>query len=199
MDRALFLAMSGAKQDMQAMQLRANNLANASTTGFRSDLEQARAMQAYGEGLPTRVFNMTERPGYSFAQGSTITTGRELDVAIKGDGWLAVLDGTGQEGYTRVGNLKVDQTGMLQNGHGHVILGERDAPIILPLPVSKIEIGTDGTVSVLPQARHRMRWNRLTASNWFVRTMVPCSKIKMACSNRSIRPQPMPRTQAYPC
>ncbi|MEZ8143478.1 MULTISPECIES: flagellar basal body rod protein FlgF [Enterovibrio] len=151
MDRALFLAMSGAKQDMQALQLRANNLANVSTTGFRADLEQARAMQAYGEGLPTRVFNMTERPGHSFAQGSTITTGRELDVAVKGDGWLAVLDGTGQEGYTRVGNLKVDQTGLLQNGHGHLILGEGGAPIFLPLPVSKIEIGTDGTVSVLPQ------------------------------------------------
>lgn len=74
MDRALFLAMSGAKQNMQAMQLRANNLANVSTTGFRADLAQARSMQAYGEGLPSRVFSMTERPGHNFAQGSVITT-----------------------------------------------------------------------------------------------------------------------------
>lgn len=66
MDRALFLAMSGAKQNMQAMQLRANNLANVSTTGFRSDLAQARSMQAYGEGMPSRVFSMTERPGITF-------------------------------------------------------------------------------------------------------------------------------------
>ena len=151
MDRALFLAMSGAKQDMQALQLRANNLANVSTTGFRADLEQARAMQAYGEGLPTRVFNMTERPGYSFAQGPTITTGRDLDVAIKGDGWFSVLDPAGQEGYSRVGNLNVDETGLLQNGHGELILSQRGAPIFIPLPVSKIEIGSDGTVSVLPQ------------------------------------------------
>ena len=63
MDRALFLAMSGAKQNMQALQLRANNLANVSTTGFRADLAQARSMQAYGEGMPTRVFSMTELQG----------------------------------------------------------------------------------------------------------------------------------------
>ena len=69
MDRALFLAMSGAKQNMQALQLRANNLANVSTTGFRADLAQARSMQAYGDGLPTRVFSMTERPGHNFQQG----------------------------------------------------------------------------------------------------------------------------------
>ena len=72
MDRALFLAMSGAKQNMQALQLRANNLANVSTTGFRADLAQARSMQAYGEGMPTRVFSMTERPGHNFAQGSVV-------------------------------------------------------------------------------------------------------------------------------
>lgn len=151
MDRALYLAMSGAKQDMQAMQLRANNLANVSTTGFRADLSQARAMQVYGEGLPTRVFSMTERPGYNFAQGPTITTGRELDVAIKGEGWIAVQDAAGDEGYSRVGNLTVDKTGLLQNGHGDIVLGDGGAPIFLPLPVSKIEIATNGTIFVLPQ------------------------------------------------
>jgi flagellar basal-body rod protein FlgF len=151
MDRALFLAMSGAKQNMQALQLRANNLANVSTTGFRADLAQARSMQAYGEGLPTRVFSMTERPGSNFAQGSVITTGRDLDVTIQGDGWISVMDRTGQEGLTRSGNLKVDQSGLLLNGSGHVVLGETGAPITLPVPLNKIEIGKDGTISVLPQ------------------------------------------------
>ncbi|AUI85572.1 flagellar biosynthesis protein FlgF [Vibrio azureus] len=151
MDRALFLAMSGAKQNMQALQLRSNNLANVSTTGFRADLAQARSMQAYGDGLPSRVFSMTERPGHNFAQGSVITTGRDLDITIEGSGWIAVMDQTGKEGLTRNGNLKVDQNGLLTNASGHVILGENDAPITLPLPVSKIEIGRDGTLSVLPQ------------------------------------------------
>jgi flagellar basal-body rod protein FlgF len=151
MDRALFLAMSGAKQNMQEMQLRANNLANVSTTGFRADLAQARSMQAYGDGLPSRVFAMTERPGQSFAQGSVITTGRDLDVTVEGDGWLSVMDKTGQEGLTRNGNLHIDETGLLSNGAGHLVIGESGAPITLPVPLAKVEIGRDGTISVLPK------------------------------------------------
>ena len=151
MDRALFLAMSGAKQNMQALQLRANNLANVSTTGFRADLAQARSMQAYGEGMPTRVFSMTERPGHNFSQGSVVTTGRDLDVTVQGDGWISVMDNTGREGLTRNGNLRVDQNGLLTNASGHLVLGENDAPITLPIPISKVEIGTDGTISVIPQ------------------------------------------------
>lgn len=151
MDRALFLAMSGAKQNMQEMQLRANNLANVSTTGFRADLAQARSMQAYGEGLPSRVFSMTERPGHSFAQGSVITTGRDLDITIEGEGWISVMDKTGMEGLTRNGNLHIDQTGLLTNGNGHLVLDDGGAPITLPVPLAKVEIGRDGTISVLPQ------------------------------------------------
>ncbi|MBA5763460.1 flagellar basal-body rod protein FlgF [Vibrio sp. 404] len=151
MDRSLFLAMSGAKQNMQALQLRANNLANVSTTGFRADLAQARSMQAYGDGLPTRVFSMTERPGHNFQQGSVITTGRELDVTVQGDGWISVMDKTGKEGLTRNGNMQIDATGLLISGNGNLVLGETGAPITLPIPVSKVEIGSDGTISVVPQ------------------------------------------------
>ncbi|WP_194437047.1 flagellar basal-body rod protein FlgF [Vibrio fluminensis] len=151
MDRSLFLAMSGAKQNMQALQLRANNLANVSTTGFRADLAQARSMQAYGEGLPTRVFSMTERPGHNFQQGSVITTGRNLDVTVQGDGWISVMDKTGQEGLTRNGNFQIDATGLLTSGNGDLVMGETGAPITLPIPLSKVEIGTDGTISVVPQ------------------------------------------------
>ena len=151
MDKAIYLAANGAVQDLQALQLRANNLANASTIGFRKDLEEARSMQAYGDGLPTRVFAMVERPSYSFEEGSVITTDRDLDVAIKGDGWISILDNSGAEGLTRVGNLHIDQVGMLKNIHGHRILGELSTPILIPLPIEKIEIASDGTISVLPQ------------------------------------------------
>ncbi|UXI00599.1 flagellar basal-body rod protein FlgF [Photobacterium sp. TY1-4] len=151
MDRSLYLAMSGAKQDMYGLQLHANNLANVRTTGFRADLAQARSMQAYGEGLPTRVFSMTESPGQDMSQGSVMTTGRDLDVSVEGDGWLTVVDPTGQEAYTRAGHLKIDQTGMLQNSSGHLMMGENGGPIFIPLPISKIEVGKDGTISVLPQ------------------------------------------------
>jgi flagellar basal-body rod protein FlgF len=94
---------------------------------------------------------MTERPGNNFQQGSVITTGRDLDVTIQGDGWIAVQDKTGAEGLTRNGNLQIDQTGLLLNGNGHLVLGETGAPITLPVPVAKVEIGNDGTISVRPQ------------------------------------------------
>ena len=86
MDRLLYIAMSGAKENMNSLAVRGNNLANAATVGFKADLEQARAMQAYGEGLPSRVFSMTESPGQRMDQGGLMTTGRDLDVAIQGDG-----------------------------------------------------------------------------------------------------------------
>ena len=85
MDKLLYIAASGASQDLMATGIRSNNLANAQTTGFRAQLEQARAMPAYGEGLPTRVFSMTESPSNNYESGPMIKTDRDLDVAIQGD------------------------------------------------------------------------------------------------------------------
>ncbi|MCM2678939.1 flagellar basal body rod protein FlgF [Echinimonas agarilytica] len=150
MDRALYIAAQGANQNMNGIALRSNNLANAKTTGFKADMEQARAMQAFGEGMPTRVFAMTERPSQDFRAGSFQTTGRPLDVAVKGNGWFAVQGADGQEAYSRSGNLKVADTGILENGRGQMMMG-LGGPIIVPVPMEKIEIGSDGTVSVLPQ------------------------------------------------
>ncbi|EKE75451.1 flagellar basal-body rod protein FlgF [Gallaecimonas xiamenensis] len=151
MDRLLYLAMSGANQDMHALTARANNLANAKTTGFKADFAQARAMQVFGDGMPTRVFAMSERPGQRFDAGSLETTGRTLDVAVEGEGWLAVQGANGTEGYTRAGNLRVSDTGLLETAKGELVLGEGDAPIAVPLPYAKLEIAGDGTISVLPQ------------------------------------------------
>jgi flagellar basal-body rod protein FlgF len=146
----LWVAMSGAKQNMLGVAMHANNLANAKTIGFKADLEQARAMNAFGEGLPTRVFSMTERPGQNMSGGGLITTGRDLDVAVEGNGWIAVEDGNGKEAYTREGNLQVTPEGMLVNARGNPILGE-GGPIIIPVPYDKVEIGLDGSIVVRPQ------------------------------------------------
>jgi flagellar basal body rod protein FlgF len=70
MDKALYISMTGASQTMRAQAVHANNLANASTTGFQADLAQARAMAVYGEGMPSRVFSMTENPGTDFSEAS---------------------------------------------------------------------------------------------------------------------------------
>lgn len=150
MDKFLYIAMSGAKQNLNALAVRANNLANANTDGFKADLEQSRAMQAFGEGLPTRVFSMTENPQASFRHGPINSTARDLDVAIKGDGWIAVEDVDGNEAYTRAGSLKFDETGLLTNSQGHPIMGGA-GPIVLPLPIDKVEIAQDGTITVRPQ------------------------------------------------
>ncbi len=152
MDRSLYIAMSGAKQTLLAQTSNANNLANTQTTGFKSDFEQFRAMPVFGPGYPGRVYAMAERPGTDFSMGPIQTTGRELDVAIKGDGWMAVDGKDGAEAYSRSGELRVTPEGLLQTGTGLQILGE-DGPIAIP-PADKIEIGRDGTISVVPQGQN---------------------------------------------
>ncbi|MCK5188470.1 MAG: flagellar basal body rod protein FlgF, partial [Methylococcales bacterium] len=110
--------------------------------------EQIRAMPVFGPGYPSRVYAMTERPGSDFRQGSIQTTGNDLDVAIKGDGWLAVEGDTGKEAYTRSGDLRITPTGRLETGTGRAVLGDA-GPIIIP-PAEKIDIGKDGTISIIP-------------------------------------------------
>ena len=147
MDNLLYIAMSGAKENMNALAVRSNNLANASTIGFKADFENARAMQAYGEGLPT--FSMAEQPGQNMSSGAIETTGRELDVAVKGDGWIAVEDADGNEAYTRMGSLVLDQDGTLRTSDGRAVLDDSGEHIELPA-LSKIEINQDGTVGGRP-------------------------------------------------
>jgi flagellar basal-body rod protein FlgF len=150
MDKLLYVAMSGAKQNMQALSVNANNLANAKTTGFKADLAQARTMQAFGEGQPTRVFAMTERASQNFDSGGLLTTGRSLDIAIEGSGWLAVQDAAGEVAYTRNGQLRLTEQGALETSNGQLVVGD-GGPIYLPLPVNKIEVTRDGTIMVQPE------------------------------------------------
>jgi flagellar basal-body rod protein FlgF len=148
MDKSLYIAMSGAKETLLAQAANANNLANAQTSGFKSDLEQFRSMPVYGPGHPTRVYAMNERPGTDLSAGAMQQTGRDLDVAIEGDGWLAVQAPDGKEAYTRAGDLRLTPEGILQTGAGLKVMGQ-DGPITLP-PAQKLEIGKDGTISLVP-------------------------------------------------
>ena len=149
MDRMLYVAMSGAKETLISQGNASNNLANANTTGFLSDLNQFRSMPVFGAGHPTRVYAMDERPGSNFAGGGINSTGRELDIALKDGGWIAVQARDGGEAYTRRGDLHVDENGILLNGNNLPVLGN-GGPIAIP-PYDKIDIGTDGTISILPQ------------------------------------------------
>jgi len=150
MDHLLYIAMSGAKENMNALAVRANNLANANTNGFKADLEQARSMQAFGDGLPSRVFAMTEMPSQNFDAGEIKVTENELDVAIQGDGWFTVEDANGQEAYTRSGNLKISVDGFLQTAAGLNVMSD-GGPVQLPVPLAKIDIAADGSIQAVPQ------------------------------------------------
>jgi len=151
MDKVLFLATSAAKEIMQAQTVHANNLANAGTQGFKADLAQARAMQVYGPGHASRVYTGTETPATDFSPGGLDQTGRNLDVAIEGEGWFAVVREDGSEAYTRGGSLLVDAIGRLRTANGELVLGE-GGPIALP-PFEQVLIGNDGTVTVQPQGQ----------------------------------------------
>ena len=152
MDKALYIAMTGAKHNMMAQTSHANNLANANTTGFRADFAQARSMPVfYGEGHPTRAYALTERPATNFEPGPLQQTGRDLDIAIEGQGFIAVQAPEGTEAYTRAGRLNIDQLGMLRTSSGLPVIGN-EGPIALP-PMEKMEIGTDGTLSIVAQGQ----------------------------------------------
>lgn len=148
MDKMLYIAASGARQIFKAQAMNAQNLANASTTGFQADLAAMQSMPVFGYGHPTRVFATAHGFGVDASKGAIQRTGRELDVALSGDGWLAVQAPNGTEAYTRAGDLRVSPTGMLETGAGHPVMGD-GGPILIP-ESEKIEIGSDGTVSVLP-------------------------------------------------
>ena len=124
MDKLLYLSMTGATQTMLAQTAHANNLANINTTGFKADLAQARAMPVLGEGHQSRVYAMTERPATDLAEGVNQHTGRDLDVAIQSQGWIAVQAQDGAEAYTRSGGLHVDAVGQLRTGNGLPVIGE---------------------------------------------------------------------------
>ncbi|MGQ0699764.1 MAG: flagellar basal body rod protein FlgF [Panacagrimonas sp.] len=148
MDRALYIAMTGATQTLQAQAVNSHNLANASTVGFKAELAAQQAVAVEGPTMPTRVNTRLEGQGFDARMGGTMQTGNPLDVALMPDRWLAVQAPEGSEAYTRAGNLQVGADGLLRNGAGHLVLGD-GGPLSVP-PSSQIAIGGDGTVSVVP-------------------------------------------------
>ena len=148
MDRLIYTAMTGASQAFMRQAGVANNLANASTTGFRAMEHRFRAVPVQGPGAPTRAFVADASVANVFEQGPMMATGRPLDVAVQGAGWIAVEGANGTEAYTRAGNLQVNVNGQLQTASGLNVLGD-GGPIAIP-PDNSITISPDGTVSAVP-------------------------------------------------
>jgi flagellar basal-body rod protein FlgF len=151
MDRMLYVAMSGAKETLRAQTVNNHNLANASTTGFRADLAAFQSRAVDGSGYASRVYTQSSSTGWDHKQGSMLSTGRDLDVAVNGPGWIAVQGADGKEAYTRAGDLQVDATGQLTTGTGHPVLGD-GGPIVVP-PYSSIFVAGDGSISIVAQGQ----------------------------------------------
>jgi len=148
MDEMIYLAMTGAKQTEYAQAINANNLANISTTGFRADLHSFSSAPIDGPGVESRINAVVDSYGTDFSQGPLTPTGRNLDIAIQGAGFIAVLAADGSEAYTRAGDLRVGSGGILETGSGRQVIGD-GGPVAIP-PNSSLLIGNDGTISVQP-------------------------------------------------
>jgi flagellar basal-body rod protein FlgF len=148
MDRLIYTAMTGASHTLQQQASVSQNLANVNTPGFRSTIDAFRSVPLVGEGLPTRAFVVDSTVGTDFTPGVSQTTGRALDVAIDGQGWIAVQDANGNEAYTRNGGFQVLPNGILQTHSGLNVVGDA-GPITIP-PDTEVTISKDGTVSTVP-------------------------------------------------
>jgi flagellar basal-body rod protein FlgF len=148
MDKLLYVAMSGAKETLRAQAANSHNLANTSTTGFKADLSAFQSRAVTGPGYPSRVYATDQTVGWDHGTGAIQQTGNPLDLAIKGQGFFAVQDASGNEAYTRAGDLHVDPTGQLLTATGLPVLGD-NGPISVP-PSTSLSVGADGTVSIVP-------------------------------------------------
>jgi flagellar basal-body rod protein FlgF len=147
MDRVIYTAMTGAKSTLGQQAAVAHNLANADSTGFRAELHKMRAVEVQTRAMHTRAFVVDASVASDFAPGPLKFTGRELDVAVRGRGWLAVQTPGGSEGYTRNGSLEISENGVLQTREGLPVLG--DGGLLTVPPDSEIAIGADGTISAI--------------------------------------------------
>ncbi len=145
MDRLIYTAMTGAKGTMDQQAAVAHNLANATSTGFRTEMHKLRAVEVQTEALRSRAFVVDASVATDFTPGPLQFTGRQYDVAVEGKGWLSVQMPDGSEAYTRDGSLEVSANGVLQTRSGLPLIGE-GGPITLP-PDAEISIGADGTIS----------------------------------------------------
>lgn len=144
MDRMIYVGMGGARHALEQQAAVAHNMANVATPGFRAQVNAFRAVPVLGEELPTRAHVVAATVGADFSAGPVTQTGRPLDVAIRGDGWLAVQSADGSEAYTRAGSLQLGVNGEVLTHDGRPVIGDA-GPLVVP-PGSEVSVGSDGLV-----------------------------------------------------
>lgn len=148
----LYVSMTGLGATMDSMTATANNLANGSTTAYKAQQPVFRAQALIGQGRNDRADVAAAEQSANFSQGPVQRTGGNLDVAVKGPGWIAVQAADGTSALTRNGALAISATGMLETSNGQPVLGQNGVPITLP-PLQSVSIGEDGTVSGVPMGQ----------------------------------------------
>lgn len=148
MDRLIYTSLTAMRGSMARQTAIANNLANANTPGFRADLAEAQTVWLESQQLNTRAFSSEEVQAADMKAGTVIATGRDLDIALSGDGMLAVQAKNGEIGYTRRGDLMLSSTGLLTTGDGRPVQGAQ-GPMTLP-PSDAINIDDQGRVWIVP-------------------------------------------------
>lgn len=148
MDRMIYTAMNGAAQSFDQQAVVSNNMANVSTPGFRAQLQTMTSIDVRGDGNKTRALAVAATTGADFTPGTIQTTGRDLDVAMKGNAFLALQTGDGGEAYTRRGDIQVDQNGLLSI-NGLNVMGD-NGPLSVPLG-SQVHVGETGIISVIEE------------------------------------------------
>lgn len=146
MDRLIYTALSGLTARARAQAVTANNLANASTTGFRRELIVAEGRYLDGPAATTRAAVGAPSATTSKSAGRDVVTGRPLDVAIAGNAWLSVQADDGGEAYTRRGDLHVSAAGILETGDGHAVIGNGGVAVTVPAG-AVLDILPDGSVT----------------------------------------------------
>jgi len=148
MDKLVYTALSGLRSQMSAQSTIANNIANASTTGYRAERVNFDRLVLQGQGFESRELASEEVNDFDRRAGTLVQTARPLDVAVAGDSWMAVQAKDGTEAYTRRGDLNVASSGVLETGDGFPVMGS-GGPITVP-PYQSISIAGDGSVTIVP-------------------------------------------------
>ena len=169
MDRIIYTSMTGANAAAHRQAVLANNLANASTTGFRAEMSNFRSVPLQGGGSTTRVFALEATSGHVDTPGPAQTTGRPLDAMAVGNAWFAVQGLDGVETYTRAGSFQVTAAGQLVTSTGMAVLSDGGAPIDVP-PNAEVTLGADGTITArlageVPQPVARLKLATPAADN----------------------------------
>ena len=170
MDRVIYLAMTGAKQVAEQQSTTAHNLSNLNTTGFRAQMDSFRSVPVIGPSLSTRAYVLDATTGHDFSQGAVQETGRAMDVAVLGSGWLVLLREDGSEVYTRDGRLSLNEHGVLTGARGLAVAGDT-GPISAPLD-TRLSIAGDGSVSGIDGQGKALALGRIRLADFAAQDLV---------------------------